>query len=167
MIIYPIIIIISNAKKQIRLKKFRNSKILVVQNAESELPIWKKGVHLFFYLLINQGVLSGHPYLKEIQFSENIQNIWLKFNNLTETPRKLPKTLENVDLSGNEIEIIRINSFSNLENLEKLILFKNQIKVIEPNSLIGLKNLKNINLIFNHLNRIPAFPTNITVLSTP
>lgn len=105
--------------------------------------------------------------MKEIQFSENIQNIWLKFNNLTETPRKLPKTLENVDLSGNEIEIIRINSFSNLENLEKLILFKNQIKVIEPNSLIGLKNLKNINLIFNHLNRIPAFPTNITVLSTP
>ena len=57
--------------------------------------------------------------------------------------------------------------WAEVTEIHMILASTNQIKVIEPNSLLGLKNLKNIKLIFNDLKKIPAFPTNITALSTP
>ncbi|KAL0993312.1 hypothetical protein UPYG_G00105960 [Umbra pygmaea] len=63
--------------------------------------------------------------------------------------------LEELELSGNRLEIIRPGSFQGLVALRKLWLMHSQVKVIERNAFDDLKNLEELNLSHNSLHSLP------------
>ncbi|XP_038845256.1 leucine-rich repeat-containing protein 4B-like [Salvelinus namaycush] len=63
--------------------------------------------------------------------------------------------LEELELSGNRLEIIRPGSFQGLVSLRKLWLMHSQVKVIERNAFDDLKNLEELNLSHNSLHSLP------------
>uniref|UniRef100_A0A673GXQ6 Leucine rich repeat containing 4Ba n=1 Tax=Sinocyclocheilus rhinocerous TaxID=307959 RepID=A0A673GXQ6_9TELE len=63
--------------------------------------------------------------------------------------------LEELELSGNRLEIIRPGSFQGLESLRKLWLMHSQMSVIERNAFDDLKNLEELNLSHNSLHSLP------------
>lgn len=63
--------------------------------------------------------------------------------------------LEELELSGNRLEIIRPGSFQGLVALRKLWLMHSQVSVIERNAFDDLKNLEELNLSHNSLHSLP------------
>uniref|UniRef100_A0A667X8A7 Leucine rich repeat containing 4B n=1 Tax=Myripristis murdjan TaxID=586833 RepID=A0A667X8A7_9TELE len=63
--------------------------------------------------------------------------------------------LEELELSGNRLEIIRPGSFQGLVSLRKLWLMHSQVSVIERNAFDDLKNLEELNLSHNSLHYLP------------
>ncbi|XP_053300371.1 leucine-rich repeat-containing protein 4B [Pleuronectes platessa] len=63
--------------------------------------------------------------------------------------------LEELELSGNRLEIIRPGSFQGLESLRKLWLMHSQVSVIERNAFDDLKSLEELNLSHNSLHSLP------------
>lgn len=63
--------------------------------------------------------------------------------------------LEELELSGNRLEIIRPGSFIGLISLRKLWLMHSQVSVIERNAFDDLKNLEELNLSHNSLHSLP------------
>uniref|UniRef100_A0A3Q0T9J7 Leucine rich repeat containing 4B n=1 Tax=Amphilophus citrinellus TaxID=61819 RepID=A0A3Q0T9J7_AMPCI len=63
--------------------------------------------------------------------------------------------LEELELSGNKLEIIRPGSFQGLVSLRKLWLMHSQVSVIERNAFDDLKNLEELNLSHNSLHSLP------------
>ncbi|CAH1240302.1 TLR1 [Branchiostoma lanceolatum] len=63
---------------------------------------------------------------------------------LTQIPSNLPHNLTNLDLSNNDIQAIRNNSFSSLHFLEVLNFGRNNLSVIEPAAFYNLSRLKNL-----------------------
>jgi len=60
-------------------------------------------------------------------------------------------TVNTLDLSNNEINILRNNSLSSLSRLLKLILSRNETEEIEINAFAGLGMMKDIDLSYNNL----------------
>jgi len=60
-------------------------------------------------------------------------------------------TLHTLDLSNNEISILRNASFSTLSRLLKLILSNTEVEVIEINAFAGLEKLIETDLSYNNL----------------
>ncbi|XP_070508527.1 uncharacterized protein [Chironomus tepperi] len=58
-------------------------------------------------------------------------------------------SLEYLDLSGNELEILESNLFLHNPNLKELNLGYNRIAVVESNGLVGLSNLKKLDFSYN------------------
>ena len=75
--------------------------------------------------------------------------------NLTEILRNISQDQKTLDLSGNEIETITTDSFSNVPNLTSLSLSRNSVSNIELGSLDNLIELKNLELDWNNLTSIP------------
>ncbi|TNN43639.1 Leucine-rich repeat-containing protein 4B [Liparis tanakae] len=63
--------------------------------------------------------------------------------------------LEELELSGNKLEIIRPGSFQGLVSLRKLWLMHSQVSVIERNAFDDLKSLEELNLSHNSLHSLP------------
>lgn len=63
--------------------------------------------------------------------------------------------LEELELSGNRLEIIRPGSFQGLVSLRKLWLMHSQVSVIERNAFDDLKSLEELNLSHNSLHSLP------------
>ncbi|XP_061761597.1 leucine-rich repeat-containing protein 4B [Nerophis ophidion] len=63
--------------------------------------------------------------------------------------------LEELELSGNRLEIIRPGSFQGLVALRKLWLMHSQVSVIERNAFDDLKSLEELNLSHNSLHSLP------------
>ncbi|KAJ8402512.1 hypothetical protein AAFF_G00365950 [Aldrovandia affinis] len=63
--------------------------------------------------------------------------------------------LEELELSGNQLKIIRPGSFQGLVSLRKLWLMHSQVSVIERNAFDDLKNLEELNLSHNSLHSLP------------
>ena len=63
--------------------------------------------------------------------------------------------LEELELSGNQLKIIRPGSFQGLVSLRKLWLMHSQVTVIERNAFDDLKNLEELNLSHNSLHSLP------------
>ncbi|KAJ8251054.1 hypothetical protein GJAV_G00216730 [Gymnothorax javanicus] len=63
--------------------------------------------------------------------------------------------LEELELSGNQLKIIRPGSFQGLVSLRKLWLMHSQVAVIERNAFDDLKNLEELNLSHNSLHSLP------------
>ena len=74
----------------------------------------------------------------------------LKINSL-EGLSVLPKNIHTLDLSSNQISIIKSNAFKNLTNLNTLVLTNNQISTIEPNAFEDLTNLRELYLRENQI----------------
>ncbi|KAM9393009.1 leucine-rich repeat-containing protein 4C [Pholidichthys leucotaenia] len=63
--------------------------------------------------------------------------------------------LEELELSGNRLEIIQPGSFQGLVSLRKLWLMHSQVSVIERNAFDDLKSLEELNLSHNSLHSLP------------
>ncbi|XP_056144471.1 leucine-rich repeat-containing protein 4B [Lampris incognitus] len=63
--------------------------------------------------------------------------------------------LEELELSGNRLEIIRPGSFQGLVSLRKLWLMHSHVSFIERNAFDDLKNLEELNLSHNSLHSLP------------
>ncbi|KAJ8347248.1 hypothetical protein SKAU_G00286490 [Synaphobranchus kaupii] len=63
--------------------------------------------------------------------------------------------LEELELSGNQLKIIRPGSFQGLVSLRKLWLMHSQVSVIERNAFDDLKSLEELNLSHNSLHSLP------------
>jgi hypothetical protein len=60
-------------------------------------------------------------------------------------------TVHTLDLSNNELSILKYVSFSNYSRLSTLILSNNKVEEIEINAFAGLQMMRNIDLSYNRL----------------
>ena len=70
---------------------------------------------------------------------------------LTEVPSNIPSNTTVLDLSHNNITVLKVDSFHNLTDLRELHLSYNHLRDIQNGSLNGLVNLQILSLSFNCL----------------
>ncbi|XP_067850136.1 leucine-rich repeat-containing protein 4C-like [Heptranchias perlo] len=86
----------------------------------------------------------------------NLRYLNLGMCNLQEIPNLTPLIkLEELELSGNRLSLIRPGSFQGLTNLQKLWMMHAQIQVIERNAFDDLQSLIELNLAHNNLTLLP------------
>ncbi|XP_056264056.1 leucine-rich repeat-containing protein 4B [Pseudoliparis swirei] len=86
----------------------------------------------------------------------NLRYLNLGMCALKDIPKLTPLVrLEELELSGNKLEIIRPGSFQGLVSLRKLWLMHSQVAVIERNAFDDLKSLEELNLSHNSLHSLP------------
>ena len=95
---------------------------------------------------ISQQSFYGMPNLIELYINNsNVRNV-----DFLDTDRL--GNLEKLDLSGNQIEVLRKGAFDKLKKLKRLDLYKNQIRELIPGSFDGLECLEKLNLTSNNIN---------------
>nr|XP_042904167.1 relaxin receptor 2 isoform X2 [Parasteatoda tepidariorum] len=75
------------------------------------------------------------------------QNIW-------KVPVLLPENLQELDLSGNKLHLIRKSDFPELSNLDTLLLTSSEVTLLKPGALGNLSNLKKLYLTSNRITSI-------------
>ncbi|XP_048059942.1 LOW QUALITY PROTEIN: leucine-rich repeat-containing protein 4B [Megalobrama amblycephala] len=107
---------------------------------------------------LDLGELKKLDYISDAAFVGliNLRYLNLGMCGLKDIPNLTPLVrLEELELSGNRLEIIRPGSFQGLESLRKLWLMHSQMSVIERNAFDDLKNLEELNLSHNSLHSLP------------
>ncbi|KAG9349944.1 hypothetical protein AGOR_G00093210 [Albula goreensis] len=107
---------------------------------------------------LDLGELKKLAYISEAAFEGliNLRYLNLGMCGLKDIPNLTPLVrLEELELSGNRLEIIRPGSFQGLVSLRKLWLMHSQVSVIERNAFDDLKNLEELNLSHNSLHSLP------------
>ncbi|XP_048871536.1 leucine-rich repeat-containing protein 4B-like [Brienomyrus brachyistius] len=107
---------------------------------------------------LDLGELKKLDYISEAAFEGliNLRYLNLGMCGLKDIPNLTPlERLEELELSGNRLEIIRPGSFQGLVSLRKLWLMHSQVSVIERNAFDDLKNLEELNLSHNSLHSLP------------
>ena len=97
------------------------------------------------------------------QFSEEafkgldkLLQIDLADNVIKSFPKVLPNCLEDIDLQGNRIKVIKTNDTNYLCNLKKLVLKHNDIETINIGAFEGLENLEVLDLTENQIYFLPG-----------
>ncbi|XP_061420412.1 leucine-rich repeat-containing protein 4C-like [Lethenteron reissneri] len=86
----------------------------------------------------------------------NLRYLNLGMCNLREVPKLSPLVrLEELELSGNRIEVLRPGSFQGLANLRKLWIMHSEVRLVERNAFDELQSLKELNLAHNSLMSLP------------
>ncbi|XP_066564899.1 leucine-rich repeat-containing protein 4B [Amia ocellicauda] len=107
---------------------------------------------------LDLGELKKLDYISEAAFEGliNLRYLNLGMCGLKDIPNLTPLLrLEELELSGNRLEIIRPGSFQGLVSLRKLWLMHAQVAVIERNAFDDLKSLEELNLSHNSLHSLP------------
>ncbi|XP_030646516.1 leucine-rich repeat-containing protein 4B [Chanos chanos] len=107
---------------------------------------------------LDLGELKKLDYISDAAFVGlvNLRYLNLGMCGLKDIPNLTPLVrLEELELSGNRLEIIRPGSFQGLVSLRKLWLMHSQMSVIERNAFDDLKNLEELNLSHNSLHSLP------------
>ncbi|KAL7850144.1 hypothetical protein SRHO_G00194930 [Serrasalmus rhombeus] len=107
---------------------------------------------------LDLGELKKLDYISDAAFVGliNLRYLNLGMCGLKDIPNLTPLVrLEELELSGNRLEIIRPGSFQGLESLRKLWLMHSQMSVIERNAFDDLKSLEELNLSHNSLHSLP------------
>ncbi|KAL4658294.1 leucine-rich repeat-containing protein 4B [Arapaima gigas] len=107
---------------------------------------------------LDLGELKKLDYISDAAFVGlvNLRYLNLGMCGLKDIPNLTPLVrLEELELSGNRLEIIRPGSFQGLVSLRKLWLMHSQVSVIERNAFDDLKNLEELNLSHNSLHSLP------------
>ncbi|XP_048848086.1 leucine-rich repeat-containing protein 4B [Brienomyrus brachyistius] len=107
---------------------------------------------------LDLGELKKLDYISDAAFVGlvNLRYLNLGMCGLKDIPNLTPLIrLEELELSGNRLEIIRPGSFQGLVSLRKLWLMHSQVSVIERNAFDDLKNLEELNLSHNSLHSLP------------
>lgn len=107
---------------------------------------------------LDLGELKKLEYISDAAFVGlvNLRYLNLGMCGLKDIPKLTPLVrLEELELSGNRLEIIRPGSFQGLVSLRKLWLMHSQVSVIERNAFDDLKNLEELNLSHNSLHSLP------------
>ncbi|XP_046563026.1 leucine-rich repeat-containing protein egg-6-like [Haliotis rubra] len=85
---------------------------------------------------------------------KNLQEIWLRDNNLIYIPRGLPDNLKKLYMDSNKVVEIQRAQFANTSQLEYFTVEKNRVQTIEAGSLSRLRFLKYLNLQGNGISTI-------------
>eukprot|EP01105_Mastigella_eilhardi_P018633 TRINITY_DN4327_c0_g1_i1.p1 TRINITY_DN4327_c0_g1~~TRINITY_DN4327_c0_g1_i1.p1 ORF type:complete len:568 (-),score=157.78 TRINITY_DN4327_c0_g1_i1:28-1707(-) len=101
-------------------------------------------------------------YLPPFLHLQNLRQLFLSNNQLTEFPAELPVTLERLDLSWNKLRVVPAH-IKNLVNLEKLNLWNNCIDTLTP-EIMNLTKLKTLWVDCNRLITIPHEISHLTNL---
>uniref|UniRef100_A0A8B9QCL9 Leucine rich repeat containing 4B n=1 Tax=Apteryx owenii TaxID=8824 RepID=A0A8B9QCL9_APTOW len=107
---------------------------------------------------LDLGELKRLEYISEAAFEGlvNLRYLNLGMCNLKEIPNLTALVrLEELELSGNRLDLIRPGSFQGLGSLRKLWLMHAQVGAIERNAFDDLKALEELNLAHNSLASLP------------
>ncbi|XP_005991042.1 leucine-rich repeat-containing protein 4B [Latimeria chalumnae] len=107
---------------------------------------------------LDLGELKKLEYISEAAFEGlvNLRYLNLGMCNLKDIPNLTALVrLEELELSGNRLEIIRPGSFQGLTSLRRLWLMHAQVAIIERNAFDDLKSLEELNLSHNNLMSLP------------
>ncbi|KAB0396562.1 hypothetical protein E2I00_005840, partial [Balaenoptera physalus] len=102
--------------------------------------------------------LKRLEYISEAAFEGlvNLRYLNLGMCNLKDIPNLTALVrLEELELSGNRLDLIRPGSFQGLTSLRKLWLMHAQVATIERNAFDDLKSLEELNLSHNNLMSLP------------
>lgn len=107
---------------------------------------------------LDLGELKRLSYISEGAFEglSNLRYLNLGMCNLKEIPNLTPLVkLDELEMSGNQLSIIKPGSFKGLIHLQKLWMMHAQIQIIERNSFDDLQSLVELNLAHNNLTLLP------------
>ncbi|XP_005986968.1 leucine rich repeat containing 4C, genome duplicate a [Latimeria chalumnae] len=107
---------------------------------------------------LDLGELKRLSYISEGAFEglSNLRYLNLGMCNLRDIPNLTPLVkLDELELSGNQLSVIRPGSFQGLVHLQKLWMMHAQIQVIERNAFDDLQSLVELNLAHNNLTLLP------------
>ncbi|XP_078286878.1 leucine-rich repeat-containing protein 4B-like [Rhinoraja longicauda] len=107
---------------------------------------------------LDLGELKKLVYISDAAFEGlvNLRYLNLGMCNLAEIPNLTPLLrLEELELSGNRLEVIQPGSFQGLTSLRKLWLMHAQVQLIERNAFDDLQSLEELNLSHNNLTSLP------------
>ncbi|TRY55923.1 hypothetical protein DNTS_011318 [Danionella cerebrum] len=107
---------------------------------------------------LDLGELKRLTYISEGAFEglSNLRYLNLGMCNLKEIPNLIPLVrLDELEMSGNQLTIIRPGSFKGLVHLQKLWMMHAQIQTIERNAFDDLQSLVELNLAHNNLTLLP------------
>ncbi|XP_055011596.1 leucine rich repeat containing 4C, genome duplicate a [Boleophthalmus pectinirostris] len=107
---------------------------------------------------LDLGELKRLSYISEGAFEglSNLRYLNLGMCNLKEIPNLIPLVkLDELEMSGNQLSIVRPGSFKGLIHLQKLWMMHAQIQTIERNSFDDLQSLVELNLAHNNLTLLP------------
>ncbi len=107
---------------------------------------------------LDLGELRKLSFISEAAFEGllNLRFLNLGMCGLKDVPNLTPLIrLEELELSGNQLGVVRPGSFQGLVSLRKLWLMHSRISVIERNAFDDLKNLEELNLSHNSLHSLP------------
>ncbi|XP_073514247.1 leucine-rich repeat-containing protein 4C [Phyllobates terribilis] len=107
---------------------------------------------------LDLGEMKRLSYISEGAFEglSNLKYLNLGMCNLREIPNLTPLVkLDELDLSGNHLSVLRPGSFQGLTHLQKLWIMHSQIQVIERNAFDDLQSLVELNLAHNNLTLLP------------
>uniref|UniRef100_M3XRL6 Leucine rich repeat containing 4B n=1 Tax=Mustela putorius furo TaxID=9669 RepID=M3XRL6_MUSPF len=107
---------------------------------------------------LDLGELKRLEYISEAAFEGlvNLRYLNLGMCNLKDIPNLTALVrLEELELSGNRLDLIRPGSFQGLTSLRKLWLMHAQVATIERNAFDDLKSLEELNLSHNNLMSLP------------
>ncbi|KAG7274484.1 hypothetical protein CRUP_001449 [Coryphaenoides rupestris] len=107
---------------------------------------------------LDLGELRKLDFISEAAFEGlvNLRFLNLGMCGLKDIPNLTPLVrLEELELSGNQLGIVRPGSFQGLVSLRKLWLMHSKVSVIERNAFDDLKNLEELNLSHNSLHSLP------------
>ncbi|KAM4651047.1 leucine-rich repeat-containing protein 4B isoform 1-T2 [Discoglossus pictus] len=107
---------------------------------------------------LDLGELKKLEYISEAAFEGlvNLRYLNLGMCNLKDIPNLTALVrLEELELSGNRLEMIRPGSFQGLTSLRKLWLMHAHVAIIERNAFDDLKSLEELNLSHNNLMSLP------------
>lgn len=107
---------------------------------------------------LDLGELKRLSYISEGAFEglSNLRYLNLGMCNLKEIPNLTPLVrLDELEMSGNQLSVIRPGSFKGLSHLQKLWMMHAQIQTIERNAFDDLQSLVELNLAHNNLTLLP------------
>ncbi|XP_069077913.1 leucine-rich repeat-containing protein 4C [Pleurodeles waltl] len=107
---------------------------------------------------LDLGEMRRLSYISEGAFEglSNLRYLNLATCNLREIPNLTPLVkLDELDLSGNHLTVLRPGSFQGLTHLQKLWMMHSQIQIIERNTFDDLQSLLELNLAHNNLTLLP------------
>lgn len=107
---------------------------------------------------LDLGELKRLSYISDGAFEglSNLRYLNLGMCNLKEVPNIQPLVrLDELEMSGNQLTVIRPGSFKGLIHLQKLWMMHAQVQTIERNSFDDLQSLGELNLAHNNLTFVP------------
>ncbi|XP_028257974.1 leucine-rich repeat-containing protein 4C [Parambassis ranga] len=107
---------------------------------------------------LDLGELKRLSYISDGAFKDlsNLRYLNLGMCNLKEIPNIIPLVrLEELEMSGNQLSVVKPSAFTGLVNLQKLWMMHAQIQTIERNSFDDLQSLVELNLAHNNLTFLP------------
>ncbi|XP_062603889.1 slit homolog 1 protein-like isoform X2 [Saccostrea cucullata] len=100
----------------------------------------------------------GIRYIHENAFIglKNLNNLQLSNNYIQSVPKNIPKNLLYLYMTGNQVNVLRNNSFSDLRSLRRLHLGNNKILTLFGEAFLGLNKLEELQLYGNRINTLPS-----------